>query len=436
MRPERPTVHAHFTGSKVGSGEDRIPLLDRHGNLITMDLPEERSVVTSGLVVTAVIRQDLKTDGLSLLGTETADDKIGRLVGALTNSLSSGSSEVQDNLKVRLTEATTGHLTTLYEVIFRVDPGIRFVFADALEAARVRHLDRLSGFDLGPPTAMLTAGIQDVAAGGTAVFVSPFPGIEQAVNLKGDTRIGFFGEPGTPDQLDLGQRIVYQYDLAASTAISLDVVFPALGRDIVRSLLPQVGVGEIEGVISSVNTDPPALQVELGTGTSISLAIDSDTRVLVAKLPAGLDDLFQGTPVKVIYDPSSLTALSIDTYDPGQPFLTGVLSGIIRKIRPGIVIPGSDEVGNISIVTPSGEARTLNITDDTVIEREGRRMNIGAPTLGDLVKATTRYDRATGNLHRLVVAGPGHPGDGARQTRPAEQGYPDHIHRRAEPGHG
>lgn len=406
VRPERPTVYAHFTGSKVGSGEDRISMLDRHGNLITVDLPEEGSVITSGLVVTAVIRQDLKTDGLSILATESADEKVRRLVGALTTAVSSGSTEVQGNLKVRLTEATTGHLTTLHEVLFRVDPSIRFVFADALKAARVRHLDRLNGFGLAPPTAMLTGVIQDVAAGGAAAFVSPFPGIEEEVNVKGDTRIRFFGEPGIPDQLDLGQRIVYLYDLAARTAISLDVVFPTLGRDIVESLLPQVGVGELEGIIRSVNTDPPALQVALGTGIPIPLVIDSDTRVLVAERPAGLADLLQGTPVKVSYDPSSLTALSIDTYDLSQPFLTGVLGGIIRKIRPGIVIPGSDEVGNISIITPSGEARTLNITDDTVIEREGRRMNIGAPKLGDLVRSTTRYDRATGNLHRLVVIGP------------------------------
>ena len=406
VRPERPVVHAHFTGSKVGSSEDTVLLMDRHGNLITVAMPKGGNVLVSGQVVTAVLRQDLKTGGLSLLDSETADVRIARLGNALQTALVSGSPENQQNLKARLADATTGHLTTLNEVLFRADPGIRFVFSDALEAVRIRHLERLNGFGLGPPALVLTGVIQDVTAGGAAAFVSPHPGVQQQVNLTGNTRIVFFGEEGTPDQLDLGQRIMYLYDPVAGQAISVEVVFPSLGRDIIESLLPEAAIGELDGTISSVSTAPPRLVVQLALGTFLTLTVAPDTRVLVTERPGGLDDLVQGTPVKVRYDLSTFTALSVDTYDPSQAFLTGVLRSIIKKIRPGIRIPGSDDVGNISIVTPSGEVRTLNITDDTVIEREGLRMNIGAPKLGDLVRPTTRYDRATGNLHRLVLTPP------------------------------
>ena len=58
------------------------------------------------------------------------------------------------------------------------------------------------------------------------------------------------------------------------------------------------------------------------------------------------------------------------------------------------------------VITPQGERVVLKITEGTIVERDGVVLNIGAPTLGDLVRPTSSYDPATRNLIKLSVRSP------------------------------
>ena len=122
VKPESPVVHAHVTGSVVGRAEDRLSLMDRDGNVITADplLGDRR--VNPGQIVTAVVRQDLKAGSLSILAVEAAEAKADRLARAVQRALELGATDNLENLKGRVRPNATGHLTTLQEILNRVDP--------------------------------------------------------------------------------------------------------------------------------------------------------------------------------------------------------------------------------------------------------------------------------------------------------------------------
>ncbi len=104
------------------------------------------------------------------------------------------------------------------------------------------------------------------------------------------------------------------------------------------------------------------MAIRLASGQIVTLKTNEATRIQVREEPAGLSQLVQGDGVKVRYNIATMLALSIDTFDEGQNYVSGVVSSVIPKIRPGIRIPGTAEDGNVSITTPEGEALILNIT--------------------------------------------------------------------------
>ena len=223
------------------------------------------------------------------------------------------------------------------------------------------------------------------------------------MQIRPVTTIRLFGANTRVDNLELGQRIESPYDPKAGTAHTIDVIFPALKGNQVRSLLAEARRGELEGTLTDINPSalPPLATVRLATGREILLTITSQTRIQVREQPAKTQDLSVGVRVKVRHDP----ALDIETFDvkTGQSFLSGVVNSFIPKFREGIRIPGSSQEGNISITSLSGEEITLNVTESTVIERDGLRMNIAAIKLGNLVRPTSRYSTQTRAILKLSL---------------------------------
>ena len=182
-------------------------------------------------------------------------------------------------------------------------------------------------------------------------------------------------------------------------AHSIDALFPTLPEELARSLLAQVQSGELEGRIGELN--PSDIVIRLASGAAVRLATDAETRVVFRGEAAGLADLSLGVRVKVRYDPSTSAAREIETFDPDQNFISGVVKSVVRKF--GERIPGSVDDGNISIMNLEGEAITLDITQDTVIERDGMRTNLRNVNAGDLVRPTTSFSTATGAIRKLAL---------------------------------
>ena len=431
VKPEVPVLHTHITGALVGAVGDQISIMDRDGNVIAADLLLKSGGIDPAQVVTAVVRQDLKAGSLSILGSESADTKIERLGGALKSAVMAGAGENEENLKSRLRASTTGHLTTLQKILNRVDPDLIGVFFTQARGRSLQsHEALLAAFDLGAPTVKLAGVIEDIdrTVGRGIAFVFPREGPSVQLKLTEATNIREFGMDAREQNLQLGQQIEFIYDPQTGEAHTIDVIFPSLADNLIRSLLAQVEMREFEGTISEVNPSatPPVVVIRLDSGKTITLTTTSETNIKVREEPAGLQDLAEALvkTVKVRYDPSTMEALDIETFDLGQAFIWGVVKGFIPKIRQGIKIPGSAEEGNISIVFPEGETITLNITERTIIERDGLRTNIGAIKLGDLVRPVSRLNSLTREVQRLVLNTPTLQGTiGGKVTTPAGRDY-------------
>ena len=410
VKPKGPVSYAHFTGSIVGAVGDQISLMDGDGNLLTVDMFIEGDGIKPGEVVTALVHQDLKAGNLSVVAAELADTKMGRLAEALNNSLRSGARDNLQNLTDRGKAGITGHLTTLERILNRVDPNIRFVFADALQDSLQGYSTSQSLVDLGTPALKLKGVIEIIDREGGLLFVTPREGPQIELQLNESTFIrDVFGAAALPITLQVGHSIEALYDPQSGEAQTVDVIFPSLARNVAGALLPQAEMGELEGTIAegtNPSVVPPVAVVRLASGRKVTLAVTPETRVVVEGQPSDLGRLAEaiGKTVKVRYDISAMAAIAIDTFDPGQSFFSGVVKSFIPKF--GVSIPRNSEAGNIVVTTPEGETITLDITKNSIIQREGQRLDRSTIQLGDLVKPTSRYNAATGEVEKLVLKAP------------------------------
>ena len=406
VKPESPVIHAHITGAVVGAVGDQLSIMDGNGNVITADLLLERTGIAPAEVITAVVSRDPRSGGLSILAVESAQQKIQRLRNSLERAITLGARNNEVNLKARLAANTTGLLTTLNEIRNRVDPGVRVFYDQVVQSFLQSHGNLLSAFDLGEPTVKLTGVVEDADLINGIVFVTPQEGPTLQLKLVDGTVFQVFGEVSPVGNLGGGQRIESFYNPQTGEAKIINVTFPTLGENLVSGLLRQAPIGELEGTVAAI--DGPVVTVLLATGETVTLATTPETKIRVRQGPGELQDLVPLIRVKVRYEPATLEALDIDTFDvrPGRAFVAGAVKSIVRKIRPGIRMPGSSEDGNIAIISPDGEVITLNITENTIIERDGLRVNIAAVRLGDLVRPTSRYDTPTRDVQKLALKAP------------------------------
>ena len=406
VKPEAPVSTAHFTGAVVDSHGDQTVLMDGNGNMLTADLfPAGGGVDPT--VATGVIRQDVRSGSITVLGAEAFDTKLDRLESALTDAVRAGAEENARNLGQRLKAATAGHLTTVQNILDRVDPAIRGRFADALESAALSHGELLADFQLGNPCMKVSGVMEVVRHVDGVVRISQAEGPDIEITITDSTDIREFGEPSRSGNLVEGQRVEATYDRLTNQALSLNVLFPTLEPGLASYLLRQIRTMELEGTVST-GSRPGSLIVILDTGRAVTLATTGATQVRVSDAPGTRADLVVGDAVKVRYNPATLEALRVDTFDrrPDRGYVSGAVTAFISKIRPGLVMPGHSDEGNIAVLTPSGQTVVLDIGNDTVVERNGLRVNIGAVRKGDLVRPVSRYSIATGELQVLTLQEP------------------------------
>ena len=412
VRPERPVLHTHVTGTIIGVEEGQVAIMDRDGNLVTADFLPDGDALESGQVLTAVVRHHPRADSLSVLAVERAETKIDRLQTALQQAVSKRATQNQENLGARLRADITGHLTVLREYLNRADPGAEDMFFDTLDdsASLLTSFD----LDLGSPSLKVSGRIQRITGG--TLFVAPAEGPEVELRITDETSIRLFGRSSSQENLQEFHLVEAVYTprpgaaLTRGEALTIDVLFPFLTEPHVRALPPQVLAGELEGVIRSTDVAavPQTLSVEVAPDRVIPLTVASAIRVRIGDRTGGLDELATLISVKVMYNPATMEALDIQTLDlrPREEFVSGVVKGLIPKTKPVRRIQGSREEGNILIARVDGRATALTVTDETIIVRDGQRVGAAAMKVGDLVRPTTAYDVGSGEIRRLSLKSP------------------------------
>ena len=407
VKPASPVSHTHIVAARVGASETGdVRLMDAQGNLVNAAVSNQAGyVVETADVVTAALRQDLKTGSLVLSGAQSWDDSVNRLRRAIEESETRGPQGNRTRLGRRLQGAVTGSLTTSMELVYRVDSNSRFIFQQAFNTRLTVLSQALDDLGLGPALIRGRGVIEGTSRTGGAVFIAPEAGPEFILNLSDDTELRVFGDPATFAKLELGQRAAFLYSPSDSSLSSLDVLFPRLSPSAAEALRVQALVGELQGTLASAPV-AGSVTLRLDSRALVTLAVSDDVRVNIFGQPAGLEGLALGANVKALYDPDLASVVAIDVIDVNQTFVSGVVESIVPKFRAGLIIPGAGEEGNIIIITPQGDRAVLKITQETLVERDGVRLNIGAPRLGDLVRPTTGYDPSTRNLIKLSVRSP------------------------------
>ena len=404
--PDTPVVHAHFTGVRVGVVDNQPAYMDRNGNRITADLLVQGKETDFGAVVTALLRQDLRTGRLSVLDVDKATSKVERLRDALQDATDAGARSNQENLLQRLEDQATGHLTTLQEILNRVDAGVGVILTDVKDRTLQQYGTLLNAVGIGNPAVKVAGIIERVDRVANSVLVTPREGPPVSVEL---TSISLFGEPSRIGNLEGGQRVEAVYEPETGKG-RINVAFPTLPEHLIGSLLDQVTQGELEGTVVELEpeADPAKVTIRLATGRSATLSVAPTTKVRVRNQLATVRDLVVAVPVKVRYKPATKQILEIETFDErsDRPFVSGVVKNFVPKKRLGLKIPGEEQDGNILIIRAGAKPLVLNVTEITAIERNGLKMNVAAIRVGDLVRSVSIFDTRSREFLRLSLKPP------------------------------
>ncbi len=399
VKPSNPVATAHTTGVVVESATNRLVIVDRDGNRITIELGPGIADAPPGQVVTAVVRQDLASGSLSAQGIETADKNIERLQVALERAQSQGVTRNLENLKVRLKENTTGNLTVLQNVLQRVPEPARPAIERNLEAFKETSRRALATFDLGPALVRLVGVVELVDALQRIALVTPEDGEQVEILITDDTRILLGGSQVGLERLLLGHRVKATYDPDTGEGHFIEIFIGVkLQPKQEQQLLALAKEGEAEGAATAIfpTTTPPRLTLLTSTGDTLTLTVGPTTQIEVRGIEASLQDIVLNARLKARYNPSTLQAILIETFDivSGESFSQGVMQSFNRK------------TGDVQVIQPDGATLLLKLTPNTIIEKDGLKVTISEVKLGDLVRPTTRYVTSTKELKRLGLKSP------------------------------
>ena len=415
VQTEQPVRTRHFTGVVTSVDEDgNIVLRSRNGEQISKLALGDLQEIQTGELVTAVIEQDLATNGLIVTGLDRASTSLERISAALDLAQKSKAASIIDALQQRLIGNSTHHLTAMREIAQNAVPALGHRLREAQEA----YASVLSRSGAGKPRGEVTGIVTSIDSAGQRVVIEP-SGLDdveititdqtglwrvptglageveqnwlrEASNIRTYVR-RFGGREIRFDQLDLASRVRVWYELETASATRV-LVLPGktLPGGPAIALLPLASLGEAKGVVTGVglDTEPPTVRIQDEvSGLAINLSIAPDSTIISDSLSIDLSSL-PGTSVAASYDPESLFIIELDqlTVDDSEATVQGVVHSFISKLVPG----------NFSILTVEGEIGLFNHTENTVIRRDGRRVSISEVRLGDLVRPATRYRTGSG----------------------------------------
>ncbi len=404
----------HFTGVVTSVMDDGfIGLGNRHGEQITAPGLEDLQAIQIGELVTAVIEQDLTSGGLVVTGLDRASASLERIKAALELAQRSENNPSIGILQQRLIANSTIHLTTLKEVSQRDVPAVAIRTRQELNAVGQAYASALSQYGAGKPMAEATGIVTSIDSLRQRLIIEPH-GLDE-VEVAITDRTSLWRAPaGLPDtiaenwlsgqsdtrsyaerfggreiqfaQLDVANRVRGWYDLETASATRILVLpgesLPSRPIDALLSLALQ---GEANGDVVGVNLNslPQSLTIQDEvSGITINLLVSSESKIGSIDLPLELSSL-PNTSVTASYDPESYSIIELNQLSPADSgaAVHGVVHSFISKVRPG----------NFLILNVDGQIQVFNHTENTVINRDGRRVSISEVRLGDLVRPTTRY---------------------------------------------
>ena len=399
VKPERAVLSGHLTGVVVNVGIQRLTIMDQIGNRVDLELPDHLSPVTVGRVVTVATRLNTRLGTLEVGGLEPAQKALDRLAEDLEIYQGALNAQSVKNLEQRLQGVASSYVTTLGQVAEKVPdtvPSDTF-----LAAALTNTQDLLRRFSLGEPLLVVTGVVDLVDLEGQVIGLTPKGRSSVALTVDELTTIKFEGQP-VPLHEDLfGRAIKVSFEAVSLRAQAIEILpSGVLSEDIAFTLILWATVGEVEGTVTELDlsSTPPTVTIQTSVGDTVRLSVPDGTRIDLEGARIPLDDTLIQLQVKVRFDPDKLEAVQIEVSRLGteEAFISGVMTALIRKEARQITIASSATTTRI----------TLNIDDDSILEKDGLQVPINELVLGDLVRPTTRYDTTTLILRKLVLKSP------------------------------
>ncbi|MDP3063116.1 MAG: hypothetical protein Q8O40_07900 [Chloroflexota bacterium] len=405
VRPTRPSYSQHIAGVVVVAQGTTLTVLDTNGNRLTVTAPSSLLGTGPGAVVTLVVRRNSVTGEVVAVAGVNASASLDSLTAALKQAQQDGQTQRIADLKARLQDQANQELAVISKALANA-----VGFQDTLRAIQVRLQEQrrqtLVGLGLPAPDLWVSGIIKGRDSAFSSITVEPdrgqagaLPAVYLAVDKQTRIELELSAGPGSFSDLGLANHVEVSYSAEDFTASYVKVVRQELTSDRLARLAPLALRGEADGRVALTlpGATPPTLQVRLSTGGTLTLNVTPDTRILFndAKIP--LANLPLNQRVAVQYDTATTNAIEVRAFGegPGEAFLAGVVSGIVKK------------AGEITVTPAQGQPIVLKVMGSTAIERDGEKAPIQAIQLGDLVRPVSRFKSANLELVSLLLKGPG-----------------------------
>ena len=427
VRGSQPLRTGHFTGivTSIDAEAGTISLQSPRGESIKAPWLTQPAGLMPGVLVTAVMEQDLSSGGLVITGIDAAQASLERLASAMEKAETAGASTEFEDLMQRMLSNSARQLTILVEANERLEHSLDGRMLQELASSLVSNRGTLSRFGVGEPKGDVTGIVTSIDLDRRVITVEPEGLRPVDVSIPGDTSFWrapagllphiaeswlrggdntqwyaneFGGRESRFQQLDLANRVRLRYSLDSGGATRV-LVLPAASVQSSKTevLLELSARGAAVGTVTSVDSDSlqPTLKIQDGiSGRPLTLSVTPESELLEGRDTIAVSAL-TGTSVDVSYDPATMSVLKLNSRSPGdrRERVYGVVHSFIPKVAPG----------NFIILTNDGDLLPFNHTGDTVIIRDGRRVTISQVRIGDLVQPETAYLPGNGGGHGLVV---------------------------------
>ena len=400
VKPTIPITVKHLTGVVVAQEARDLTLIDSQGNSLLLELAEGLKAPSPGTTVTLIIKYDFQTDAIIVSGIANANNAIDRLHTAIDKAIGSEDTPLTDILKQRLDNAINSHLTMLQNTLSHTSSRPSSYPSESILQIEQSLINNnslskklFSRFNLGNPMIKIAGVITlvdlfDIQSGN--LTITPPNEDPLDVSFTKDTNITFRGEEIQLSAQNLGNLVTILYDTNTRETSAIKLEVPSIRKQSLESLLKDAFRDELEGTVAAITLDvtPPLVAIVTKQGGLVFLKTLTDSTVIVGGQSVPLSQLRVNSEVKILLDPLTNNILEIRTFKvgSGEQALSGVVNTIIGKQK------------TITVATSNGIMKQVKITEDTVINRNGKTVSIGQIRLGDVVRPTTLIQQNTGNL--------------------------------------
>ena len=274
------------TGTSVKLAVGRSTAITRNGGRSSLANLALNDSVTGQYKVSTLAAKALTASGPAVTSVSGQTSRVSLASGAL----SVGPNQLQTNANTRI--ARNGQIVSLRQITGR-DKLVAHVAMGTNVA-----LDVLAN---GPLESEVRGLILTIT--GASITITPSDGsADVTLTVDAGTLIEVNDAPGTLLDLQPTQAIEAEYDPTTLVAFSISA-----GSE------TEEAEGEVEGIVSGVNTPPGTVTITpQGGGADITLVVNAATEIDVNDVGGTLADIQIGMPIKAEYDATTLLAKELD----------------------------------------------------------------------------------------------------------------------------